>query len=821
MLPLLIYDTWLYLAGYRSRAAFKLIQLNKRFEFLQRSRALVDLCAAPGGWLQVAAQNMPVSSIRIGVDLVPIKPINNCITLQGDITTEKARQMIKKELQTWEADCVLHDGAPNVGLNWLHDAFQQNCLTLSALRLATQILNKNGCFVTKVFRSNDYHSLIAVFEKLFKKVHVWKPAASRLESAEIFVVCEKYLKPAKVNAELLDPRKVFAESKTETKPANPQLMLQPRKKEKKAKAEGYENAELTLFKALPASEFIHSRDYLDLLSKASKIVLDDERWEKNAATTDEIRHCIEDVKVCGPRELRQILIWRKKLLKSVLEEGGPAGEGPDEEHMELDQESPDPDAIEDEQLAKIDEEIKRAKAEDKAALKKKKKKMLKEKAKAQKRKQLKMVHEGDVQIAIEQDLFSLKNVATAKRLAAVMDESTTAEDPPDINEQSGDEQMEEGDCEIAENAQERCEFFLSNFFISILISMVFSDDEESGLLQTEESGMTKDEKIKSRVDKWFAKDGLAELLDEDEEDALAAVEKHMNKRGKKAKLYENTVSFDNKEDVERKNDDEMEQESKFLEEESSDEEEFVDSDKRAAKRGTVDEKPMKEDKKRRLTPEALALGEQLIYSSKTRRDLEDWAWNRRVLFFLIFYYHIFSSPSFRFIIYVYTNNDEGLPDWFVEDEKKHYRKELPVTKEQVQRYKERMRELNVRPIKKIAEAKARKRRRAAMKLLKAKKKAENVVENENMEHAEKLREMKKIYRKAAMKEKKDVVYQVMTKGKRGRLSRPSALYKVVDARQKKDNRREKMANRMRRWKKMGSTARRAEMVRSIFLVFNL
>ncbi|CAF1560457.1 unnamed protein product, partial [Didymodactylos carnosus] len=290
-------------SGFRSRAAFKLLQLNREHRFLEKSRVCIDLCAAPGGWLQVAEKHMPVSSLIIGIDLVPIKPIPNTITYQEDITSEKCRQLLKKDLGTFKADVILHDGAPNVGKNWIHDAYQQNVLTLSALKLATEYLRKGGSFITKVFRSKDYYALLWVFQQMFKKVDSTKPQASRNESAEIFVICHGYLAPDKIDPKFLDYKHVFTEVEIDsTEHSRAKLLLKHPEKVIRSR-EGYPEGDYTLYHTLEATKFIQSEQFLDLLATSNKIIIDDERILKHPATTKELKLCLEDIKVLGKREI--------------------------------------------------------------------------------------------------------------------------------------------------------------------------------------------------------------------------------------------------------------------------------------------------------------------------------------------------------------------------------------------------------------------------------------------------------------------------------------------------------------------------------------
>jgi AdoMet-dependent rRNA methyltransferase SPB1 len=261
---------------------------------------------------------MPVSSLIVGVDLSPIKSIPRVITFQSDITTDKCRATIRQHFKTWKADTVLHDGAPNVGTAWVQDSFNQAELALQAMKLATEFLAPGGTFVTKVFRSKDYNSLLWVFNQLFAKVEATKPPSSRNVSAEIFVVCQGFKAPKRIDPKFLDPRSVFAELSDPT-PNNEAKVFNP--EVKKRKRDGYEDGNMTQFKEVPASEFIQTTDPIAILGSLNRLSFEQPpngdvalaALDKLPETTQEIRNCCADLRVLGRKEFRNLLRWRLKV----------------------------------------------------------------------------------------------------------------------------------------------------------------------------------------------------------------------------------------------------------------------------------------------------------------------------------------------------------------------------------------------------------------------------------------------------------------------------------------------------------------------------
>lgn len=261
---------------------------------------------------------MPVGSLIVGVDLSPIKAIPRVITFQSDITTDKCRATIRSHFKTWKADTVLHDGAPNVGTAWVQDSFNQAELALQAMKLATEFLVEGGTFVTKVFRSKDYNSLLWVFNQLFTKVEATKPPSSRNVSAEIFVVCRGFKAPKRIDPKFLDPRSVFAELSDPT-PNNEAKVFNP--EIKKRKRDGYEDDNMTQFKEIPASEFINTTDPIAILGGMNRLSFEQPpngdvalaALDKMVETTEDIRHCCSDLRVLGRKEFRSLLRWRLKV----------------------------------------------------------------------------------------------------------------------------------------------------------------------------------------------------------------------------------------------------------------------------------------------------------------------------------------------------------------------------------------------------------------------------------------------------------------------------------------------------------------------------
>lgn len=343
------------------------------------------------------------------------------------------------------------------------------------------------------------------------QVHATKPQASREESAEIFVVCQNFIAPGKIDPKFLDPKHVFAEIDLE--PTHKLNVFNP-EKQKKAKAIGYPENDYTLYHRVSVKDFIASESAVEGFQNVSEIVIDDEGILNHKKTTKEVIECCKDIKVLGKKDFRLLMNWWK-VLKDEFGEKKKADESEEkieEKPLTLEEQ----EDLEDEQ---IQGEIEKLKEEKVRELKRKKKRENKEKQKIHQKLNLKMINKGDEGPTLEaDDMFTLKQIHTLEDLQCITDQS------PDVVAESDEDEDEAPKPKLVR--YEKGEGHLDSkslFYKDEDSELEFSDDdtasEKSGLAlsDAEEEEVEKPKKsVTKRVS--FQEDKEPEDEDDDDDD---------------------------------------------------------------------------------------------------------------------------------------------------------------------------------------------------------------------------------------------------------------------------------------------------------------
>ena len=796
--------------GYRSRAAFKLIQLNKKYNFLSGATVLIDLCAAPGGWCQVASKEMPVSSIKIGIDLDPIKPIPGVTTFQCDITTEQCRHLIRKEIKHLKADVVLHDGAPNVGGQWSKDSYNQNELVLFSIKLAVEFLKEGGWFISKVFRSVDYNALIYVMRQLFNKVEATKPLASRAQAAEIFVICQGYKNPSYIDPKLLDPKYALKQIDDEDAMKNNAINSIKAIFERKKNRSGYNSD--TLFIVKTFKDFIECSNPFKFLFETHKIKVQTEDCKKYIELVKkqpkEYELYFDDLQVLGKKEMEELVIWRNKIRTklNLSRKEGLLSEKK-EENAEKKDEKDEKDINKE-----MDEEILKYEKQRKKRLEAQKKKQ--EKIELSNKRafilQEDQPHDNDVEV--DENLFEYiqKNNIDIEKL----------EDPKEKEENEEDNK----------NLGDFNEVNLSDLSEDDYIDMMNEDIEENKKLYEEEKELARKKKKEKKEKK--KKKGEIELVknDNDEDDLL--LDKNLDEEDDEEEENEGDDSELYDEDDEEENEeDEMDKDLPLDEDEEDLKDDVIISnplrkekkkkeDKKADKKEKKDKKKdkkgdKKEDKKDNEENEEDNLSydsdleeekneDKKLLNKKTNRkksddssssdsDSENDGYNSddKAEIRAIAKKMLRKKERIKILNASYNRyafEDDGkVPKWFLEEESKHNKPQKPVTKAEVLAEKEYLRKITVRMPKKVLEAKARKRNRLNKRLQKIKKQAENIASQDEYTEISKVKQIEKLYKREINRSKDKKKYIISrswsnNKGKDGRNVRH------VDRRLKKDKR---------------------------------
>lgn len=812
-------DKYYYLAkeqGYRARSAFKILQLAKKYNIFENCNVLVDLCAAPGGWLQVAAKQMPVSSIIIGVDLVPIRPIKGVTTIVADIRTQRCRNVISQNLRGSEVDVVLHDGAPNVGANWNLDAFNQNVLVLEAAKLAAHVLRKGGVFVTKIFRSADYNSLIWMLSKCFDRVKVTKPTSSRNVSAEIFAVCIGFKTLKGLDPKLFNCEHVFvSQGKLDEPEPVKGTSLSQLLRNRKANRQGYEEGDD--FRECTVIDFLKSDNPPQMLVSMNRIVFkvseggtdEDEALLKavigNSLTTEEVKLLCSDLKVAGKGDLQHLLKWRYKICKELFKSdkapkvSNKTEETTAEENVEGDDKADAQEEEADGDLTKQQLELAdRVRRDLRRSERKKRRAMMKHK---------KAMTGSSVILDTDPGLFSI-SVLKGRDIDEISDDADSDSSDADSMElqfetDSEDEKGEEDDIEKDRVMELDVDLELQHEMAKMaeaervkpvkkltrrqrvnmergaeLSSLLDNMQYEARLMaqqqiQDSDSDDTAADEIADDEDDVDMDQPVSESLQSTTEmEQTAAPTKESIKRAQEDVMvdrwFDQDIFHEQPRETARKQKNKQPKEKKVKEASFAVVQAISDAD---AVEKVKDAVEMELTKNKESIAEVQAMG-SLLVNKKTRMALIDGAYNRR------------------------TFDDVELPSWFAEDEKKHSNYELPVTKELMKKYKAKLHELKNRPIRKVLEAQGRKKMRRERKLKSILPRVEAMQNSETgrPDRAKKL--LRKV--KNAASDKREKVYVVSrrsgassTTSSKGKGKGARKVVKAVDKRMKKDNMRQK------------------------------
>ncbi len=178
--------------GYRSRASFKLLELDKKDRLLRPGMTVVDLGAAPGGWSQVAVQQVGENGLVIASDILPMDGMAGVTFIQGDFTEASVYEAILEAIDGRPVDLVISDMAPNMSGMASIDQPKAMYLVELALDLARQVLKPEGAFLAKVFQGEGFDELLAEMRQSFSKVQSRKPESSRARSREIYQLCRGF-----------------------------------------------------------------------------------------------------------------------------------------------------------------------------------------------------------------------------------------------------------------------------------------------------------------------------------------------------------------------------------------------------------------------------------------------------------------------------------------------------------------------------------------------------------------------------------------------------------------------------------------------------